>query len=148
MTHIDPTEVVAEREISVPAEQAYNAWADAALLSQWFTTNAKQDFRVGGRYSNDDGDAGEFLEVVPNERLKFTWEQPQHKPGSTVTVEFIPDAPDIVDVRLTHSGLRTEEDAASLQEGWEWALDSLKSFLESGEPIRYNEWASRKEMGM
>ncbi|MBC8145765.1 MAG: SRPBCC domain-containing protein, partial [bacterium] len=52
-------EVAVERSISVSAERAYTAWVDPAQISTWFTTNAVQDVRVGGRYSNDDNDSGE-----------------------------------------------------------------------------------------
>src|SRR5688500_11683211 len=107
--------VVAERSISVAADRAYAAWEDPAQIGAWFTTNATQDVRVGGRYSNGDGDSGEFLEVVPNERLRFTWEQPNAAPGTQVTVEFTPDADDIVSVRITHHDL-PESEVAGLQE--------------------------------
>ena len=143
----EPSEVVVERSISATAEQAYEAWADAGKLSRWFGTRAKQDLRVGGRYSNSDGETGEFLEVVPHRRLRFTWEQPQYPPGSQVAVEFLPEAEDVLTVRLVHSGLRRQDDVARVAEGWEWALDSLKSFLEAGEELPYREWLSRKEMG-
>jgi uncharacterized protein YndB with AHSA1/START domain len=139
-------EVIVERSISVPAARAYQAWEDPAQIGAWFTTNAEQEVRVGGRYSNGDGDSGEYLEVVPDERLRFTWEQPNSAPGSRVTVEFLPEAADIVTVRITHHEL-PESDVAGLQDGWDWALDSLNSDLETGAPIRYADWQSRKEMG-
>lgn len=139
-------EVIVERSISVPVERAYAAWEDPAQVATWFTTRAEQDVRLGGRYSNADGDSGEYLEVVPRERLRFTWEQPKAAPGSNVTVEFLPEAEDIVTVRITHNGL-TADDVAGLQDGWDWALDSLKSFLETGTAIPYEDWQSRKEMG-
>jgi enamine deaminase RidA (YjgF/YER057c/UK114 family)/uncharacterized protein YndB with AHSA1/START domain len=139
-------EVVVERSISVSAERAYRAWEDPAQISTWFTTSATQDVRVGGRYANGFGDSGEYLEVVPNERLRFTWEQPKASPGSIVSVEFEPEAEDIVTVRLTHGDLAPEY-VSALQNGWEWVLDSLKSYLETGAPIDREDWMSRKEMG-
>ena len=139
-------EVVVERSISVPAERAYAAWEDPESIGTWFTTNAVQDVRVGGRYSNGDGDSGEFTEVVPGRRLSFTWEQPKASPGSSVTVEFEPEADDITTVRLVHRDVAPEF-VADLQTGWEWALDSMKSYLETGEPIGHSDWLSRKEMG-
>jgi uncharacterized protein YndB with AHSA1/START domain len=139
-------EVIVERSISVPVERAYHAWADPAQVAAWFTTHAEQDVRVGGRYSNADGDSGEYLEVQPGERLRFTWEQPKAAPGSNVTVEFVPEAEDIVTVRITHNDL-TADDVAGLQDGWDWALDSLKSYLETGAPVTFEDWQSRKEMG-
>lgn len=139
-------EVIVERSISVPAERAWKAWEDASQVATWFTTKAEQDVRVGGRYSNDDGDSGEYLEVVPGERLRFTWEQPKAAPGTNVTVDFLPEAEDIVTVRIRHDGL-PESEVSGLQDGWDWALDSLKSYLETGSPIGFEDWQSRKEMG-
>ncbi|MEO5928319.1 MAG: SRPBCC family protein [Candidatus Kapaibacterium sp.] len=136
------THVLSQLMIRSSASSAYAACANPELLSQWFTTGAQQDVHVGGRYSNNDGDSGEFLEVVPNQRLKFTWEQPRQAPGSRVTIEFIPQGVNEVHVRLTHSNIETEEDLAGLEDGWRWALDSLKSFLERGIGIRYAEWTS------
>jgi hypothetical protein len=43
-------------------------------------------------------------------------------------------------ILLTHSQLKTKEDADNLKTGWAWALTSLKTFLETGKPIRYDEW--------
>lgn len=139
-------EVIVERSISVPLDRAYRAWEDPAQIGTWFTTNAEQDVRVGGRYSNGDGDSGEFLEVVPGERLRFTWEQPKAAPGSQVSVSFMPEAEDIVIVRLVHHDVPSEY-VADLQDGWEWALDSLKSYLETGSRISHDDWMSRKSMG-
>jgi uncharacterized protein YndB with AHSA1/START domain len=139
-------EVVVERSISAPVARVYDAWEDASQIGTWFTTNAVQDVRVGGRYSNGDGDSGEFTEVEPGRRLRFTWEQPKASPGSSVSVEFTPDAEDITTVRLVHHDVAPEF-VSDLQTGWEWALDSLKSYLETGTPIGHNDWLSRKEMG-
>ena len=148
MSEPQQSELVVEREMTSSIEAAYEAWSSAEKLSAWFTTGAKQDLRVGGRYSNADGDCGTFLEVEPNQRIRFTWEQPCHSPGSEVTLEFRSIDSDVVNVRLTHAGLGRAEDQSDLALGWEWALDSMKSFLETGSGIRYRDWEAMKEMGV
>lgn len=135
--------LVMEQRVDSPAERAYAAWADAAMISSWFTEHQEQELRVGGRYKNSDGDSGEFLEIVPEQRLAFTWEQAQHAPGSWVAIDVMPADSGAV-VRLTHNNLAQRSDAENLNEGWSWALDSMKSFLEEGRPIRYNEWESAR----
>lgn len=62
------------RRIAASVERAYNAWAEAEEMSRWFTSEAQQDVRPGGRYSNADGDRGEYTAVEPNRLLAFTWE--------------------------------------------------------------------------
>jgi uncharacterized protein YndB with AHSA1/START domain len=148
MSQENRSEVVVERSITASVEQAYRAWTDPEEQSRWMFTRAEQDVRVGGHYSSSTGERGEYLEVEPNRRLRFTWEGPSQPPGSQVTVQFLPEASDVVIVRLVHSDIERAEDVAPLQDGWEWALDSFKSFLEAGQPLGYDDWYSRKEMGL
>jgi uncharacterized protein YndB with AHSA1/START domain len=148
MSALQQSDLVVEREVTSSIEAAWQAWTSAEQLDRWFTTGVKQDLRVGGRYSNADGDCGSFLEIEPNRRLRFTWEQPCHSPGGEVTVELEALDSDVVNVRLTHSGLGRPEDLSDLTLGWEWALDSVKSFLETGNGIRYRDWEAMKEMGV
>jgi uncharacterized protein YndB with AHSA1/START domain len=136
--------IAVEQRVDTPVERAYAAWADGSMISSWFTEHQEQDLRVGGRYSNSDGDSGEFLEVEPERRIAFTWEQSQHTPGSWVAVDFIPDGDASTRVRLTHNNLHTRDEAMNLDEGWSWAVDSMKNYLEQGTAIRYNEWLARR----
>lgn len=35
--------------------------------------------------------------------------------------------------------------AAAMKDGWSWAMDSLRAWLETGAPIRHEDWlAARK----
>jgi uncharacterized protein YndB with AHSA1/START domain len=76
------------RRFNAPPEKVYAAWADPEKLAQWFgpasvepgSVKADIDLRAGGRYRisfNANGDynevGGVYREVVPNERLVFTW---------------------------------------------------------------------------
>jgi uncharacterized protein YndB with AHSA1/START domain len=144
----EQNEVIVERTITASSDAAYEAWSSAEKQSAWFTTVVRHDLKVGGRYSNADGDCGVFREIVPNRRLRFSWEQPCHSPGSEVTIEFEPVDTDVVNVRLTHTNITRSEDASDLVLGWEWALDSLKSYLETGSGIAYRDWEAMKEMGV
>jgi uncharacterized protein YndB with AHSA1/START domain len=132
------------RTVAVPVEKAWDAWAEAAQLERWFTTGAKQDFREGGRYENADRDAGEFRRIVPHKRIRFTWEQPKHQPGSVVEVRFEAKNPEKTGIVLSHEKLSSKEEVEDLREGWTWAMDSLKSYLETGEPIRWEDWKARQ----
>lgn len=137
-------EITIEREIKAPPAKIYNSLTDPQILSSWFTTNARGDLRVGGRYSNDDKDRGSYLDLRPFEKVRFTWDNPEHCPGTEVDIDIVSLSYDITMVRLAHSKLETEEGADEMKEGWSWALDSLKSFLEKRKPITFEQWKKRK----
>jgi uncharacterized protein YndB with AHSA1/START domain len=130
-----------QRTIRVPAETAYAALIEPDQLSRWFTQDAQGDLRIGGRYENSDGDRGEFLRLDPPERIKYTWENPDHAPGTVVDIwiESKEEAKSMI--RLEHSRLRSREAYEDLKKGWRWALDSLRSYLETGKAISYEEWS-------
>jgi uncharacterized protein YndB with AHSA1/START domain len=127
------------RTISVPVERVWQAWADASEVSKWFTTSAKQDFREGGAYDNGDGDKGVYKKIVPLERLQFTWENEKHCPGSLVIVEFMAKGAKTT-VAITHEKLPDKAGSEEMKKGWTWALTSLKSYLETGRAVKYEDW--------
>lgn len=129
-----------EKEIRAPQNVCYDAFTLPENLSKWFTTNAKADLRVGGRYSNDDNDEGEFLEVKPNELLRFTWDNKAHCPGTEVKVEFKALDKNKTNITLNHSGLVDEIHLSDMKSGWSWALESVKQYLETGKILTYDEW--------
>lgn len=132
------------RTIDCGIRKAFAAWRDPAHLSAWFTKKAEQDFRAGGRYSNADGDRGTFLAVEPPRRIRFTWENPNHHTGSVVEVRFARKEDGRTVVRLTHARLGTKAEAEDLRGAWSWAMDSLKSYLETGRPIAHEEWLANR----
>jgi uncharacterized protein YndB with AHSA1/START domain len=96
------------RRFNAPPEKVYAAWADPEKLVQWFgpasveagSVKADIDLRVGGRYRisfNANGNynevGGVYREVVPNERLVFTWawhSTPERE--SLVSISIKPEA--------------------------------------------------------
>ena len=77
-----------KRRFNATPEKVYAAWADPQKLVQWFgpgtveegSVKADIDLRVGGRYrisfsakGNYNEVGGVYREVVPNERLVFSW---------------------------------------------------------------------------
>ena len=97
------------------------------------------DPRPGGVYRVDmngrDVARGEYLEVVPNRRVVFTWgwEGSSLPPGSsTVEVTLIPDGDGTI-VRLSHMGL-TDEQRVEHAKGWEHFMARLTIAVEGGTP--------------
>jgi len=48
-------------------------------------------------------------------------------------------------VRIEHNRLANREDLAGQREGWAWAIESLKAFLETGRGVRYAAWEAGKQ---
>jgi uncharacterized protein YndB with AHSA1/START domain len=126
--------------VATGAEEAFDAFSDPAHVSRWFTTRHEAQVVPGGRYRNADGDQGRFLEVSRPSLLSFTWENAAHCPGTRVNVRFAAAAPGKTRVHLSHAGLRTGKDVEDMKGGWSWALDSFKSYVETGEPITHEAW--------
>jgi len=99
---------------------------------------AEADVRVGGRYHimmktvNDEHNVGGvYREVVPNEKLVFTWawrSTPERQ--SLVTVELAP-ADEGTALTLTHEQFFDEPARDRHQAGWGTILDRLSETLPS-----------------
>ncbi|MBI2921753.1 MAG: SRPBCC domain-containing protein [Planctomycetes bacterium] len=129
-----------ERTFETPVDIVWAALTRPEILGVWFTTRAEVDLRVGGRYSNADGDCGEFLEVVEGRKLVMTWENPESCPGTRVEIQLDEPVAGSTHVRISQTGLAREADRAAQLEGWHWAIDSLESFLKTGAGMPYEPW--------
>jgi uncharacterized protein YndB with AHSA1/START domain len=132
------------KSMEASAKQAFEAFTEPRHLSKWFTTDARADFRVGGRYSNGDNDMGEFLEIDPPRSVKFTWENEKHCPGTVVNVSFSAEEDGEIKVLLEHSRLSSQDDMRDMETGWSWALESLRSYLETGRAIPFEVWQKNR----
>jgi len=135
-------ELLLEQKIGVAPERVFLAFTDADLLSAWFTTDAQVDLRVGGGYRDADGDRGKYLAVAPPELLCFTWDNPSYCPQSEVQVRFTADKAG-THVELKHYKLDSAAAVEQMRTGWEWALDNVKLFLETGATVSYEAWQKR-----
>jgi uncharacterized protein YndB with AHSA1/START domain len=128
------------REVRVKAEPStiYALLVEPGKQS-WLGTDVEFDARPGGVYKvrvgGDHPALGEFVEVVPDEKIVFTfgWAEPGHPipSGSTkVAITLIPEGDETL-VRLVHSGL--PDDAISDHgEGWQHFLDRLATVALGG----------------
>ena len=131
-------EITTRRTINASPETAFNAFADGAIWSRWFSAKSEVDLRVGGRFSNEDGDTGKYIEIVPERLLRFSWDGSFQ--GSCIELQFSPRAADACEVSLRHYQLATQADADKMRSCWRWTLDNLASFLETGKPMSMSEW--------
>lgn len=133
------------RRLKAPASLVYAAWTEPEKMMRWYcpadseVLYAESSAKVGGKYRvimrTPDGvkhvTSGEFLEVVPNEKLVFTWGW-DSEPGirSQVTVSLV-EAEGETDLTLLHEQLPTVPSRDGHLEGWTGALANLAVALES-----------------
>ncbi len=145
------TAVHVTREFSAPREEVFRAWTEPELFRQWFrpgqgsTPSAELDVRPGGKYRvtierppefpGTQYLVGTYLEVVPPERLVYTWGWEQtpffeelEELDSRVTVQFR-DLGDSTEVSIVHERLDTEELRAFHRWGWDGVLARLADVL-------------------
>lgn len=145
------------RVIKGSRRRIFEAWIKPELLQQWFgpaalnVAKVEADVRVGGSYRiemegvsencvNPDGEAvgprrpvamGKYVEIVPDEKLSFTWRGDWGDMGDTlVEIEFS-DVPGGTEVVLTHTKFANEEMKKGHNKGWEESFDKLVRFVEA-----------------
>lgn len=134
------------RRFRASPQKVYAAWTSAENLIQWFAAaqakpgsiKADLDVRVGGRYgiSFTDENSGEYhevgglyREVVPNERLKFSWawhSTPERE--SQVAIELKGDASGTLMV-FRHEQFADQAARDNHERGWNKFLDVLEQYL-------------------
>ena len=132
------------RVVPVAPPKAFDALTRPADLSRWFTRGARANLEPGGSYSNRDGDRGRFLAVARPRRVRMTWENENHAPGTVVEFAIAGTGSGKSRVEVTHSRLSSKRDVEKMKEAWSWALDSLRSYLETGKPIPVETWEAER----
>jgi uncharacterized protein YndB with AHSA1/START domain len=132
-----------KRRLNASPEKVFAAWTEPAHLTKWFgpdagaVTRADLDVRTGGRYvvifHTEDGEehyvSGVYKEVVPNEKLAFTWawrSTPERE--SFVTVHIKPDGAGSI-LTLVHEQFFDEAARDRHAFGWTGSLNKLEKVL-------------------
>lgn len=133
-------ELVREIMIDATPETIWPFLVDTERHLEWIGTEAELDPRPGGVYRvlvhGQNPGVGEFVEVVPLERVVFTfgWDVPDHPiPAGSTTVEIsLHPEGDKTRVRLAHRGL--PDDAVSDHTGgWDHFLGRLAIVATGGD---------------
>jgi uncharacterized protein YndB with AHSA1/START domain len=129
-----------KRRLNAAPEKVYAAWTDPEKIVKWFgpdsgpVTKAEIDLRVGGRFDigfhTEDGEyhqvGGVYREVVPNEKLAFTWAWHTRKEReSFVTITIKPDGDGSI-LTLLHEKFFDEAARDGHSRGWTGSLDKLE----------------------
>jgi uncharacterized protein YndB with AHSA1/START domain len=136
------TDVVLTRLIAASPATVFSFFTEVERWTSWQGVDGELDARPGGvfriRMPGAQVASGRFVEVVPEQRLVFTWgwegEAPPVPPGSsTVTIELEPNGTGTL-LRLTHSPLFPPRVAEHHRQGWERYLERLRVRAEGGDP--------------
>ncbi len=142
--------VVVEGHFNASPERVFRAWTDGKEMKAWFGPGgnglytARVDARVGGRWRLDYGDnngqrdvlEGQYLEVVTDSRLVFSWiHERRFDDGhvektapSQVTVTFAATS-DGTFVRLVHERIVKKAGRLGVGEGWNGTFARLEEYL-------------------
>ena len=145
-----PNTVQFHRVLRAKPERVYRAFLDADAMAKWLPPNGftgkvhHLEPRVGGTYKmsfknftsgNSHSFGGEYLELVPHERLRWTdrFDDPNLPGQMTVTVS-LKQVPVGTDVTIVQEGLPDiiPPDACTL--GWQESLALLAKLVEAEIP--------------
>ncbi len=134
--------------IRATPEQVWQAITDPAWMPRYFHGTApEQPFGRGQPYRTTivaDGRPaveGVIEEMDPPRRFVQTWRvlydpAMAEEPPSRVTWEIDPVGENLTRVRLVHGDLAGSPLTwANVKDGWVWVLDSMKSLIETGQPL-------------
>ena len=142
-----PTNSVSlHRVLRAPPERVYRAFLDAAALAKWlpphgFTNTVHHlDAKVGGTYrmsftnftsGHSHSFGGEYLELVPNERIRYTgkFEDP-NLPGAMRTTVTLRAVSCGTDMSITQEGIPEMIPAEMCYLGWQESLALLARLVE------------------
>lgn len=136
-----------QRVLKAPPERVYRAFLDADAIAKWlpphgFTGKVHQmDARVGGAYRMSftnftSGDShsfgGEYLELVPNERLRYTavFDDP-NLPGQMQTTVTLRAVFCGVELHVVQEGIPVPIPVEACYLGWQESLVLLGQLVEA-----------------
>ena len=136
--------------IASTPEKVWKALIEGDLTRKYWGHENVSDWKKGSRWQHVSADdrrevkvVGEVLETVPNKRLVLSWAEPaeatDRKRHTRVAMEIEPVGK-MVRLTVTHDEFAPgSEMRRKIAEGWPRVLSSLKSMLETGQPL--DTWA-------
>jgi len=135
--------------IKTTPEQLWHALTDKAFTeSYWFGCSLSSDWKVGSPMRMMRGEQlmndCVVLESDPPRRLSYSWltvfdDEMKREAPSRVTFVIEPSQNGAVKLTVTHEGFAEgSKTLPSISNGWPLVLSSLKSMLETGEPLQFS----------
>lgn len=147
--------VVIERIFDAPVDLIWQMWTQPEHFKNWYGPQgftlpvAEMDMRVGGKHlfcmESPDGSmkmwsTGEYLEIVPNQRLVYTESMADEKgnvltpsadnphPGTTEVTVLLEDLGGRTKMIMTHAGVPADSGGSA---GWEQAFTKMVDHVEA-----------------
>ena len=130
--------LVVKRIVTAPRNEVYRAFVEPETMKQWMGPGTVQcldvthELRVGGRLrvhmQSEEGDhiaVGEYLEIVPDERLVFTWSWETGVVKDTRVTVSLRDLGERTEIELLHEMLPEQDAVNKHTEGWTACLAQL-----------------------
>src|SRR4051812_36930011 len=141
-----PGTVNLHRVFTAKSERVYKAFIDPDAMAKWLPPNGftgrvhEMDARVGGTFKmsftnfttgNSHAFGGEFLELKPNERLRYTdkFDDP-NMPGEMTTTVDIKQVSVGVEINIVQEGIPDMIPVEMCYLGWQESLSLLKLLVE------------------
>lgn len=131
-----------QKKIQKPKAEVFKAISEGRLFLNCGADSVSMeiDFKVGGHYklkflSFNVFNTGEYLEIVPNEKIVFTWCQDYDSnptPDTVVTITLEEEAGSTI-LNLNHSGFKDLESLENHTGGWNGGLTDLTLELCNGQ---------------
>jgi uncharacterized protein YndB with AHSA1/START domain len=145
-----PNTIRLHRVLRAAPERVYRAFIDPDAMAKWLPPNGftgkvhHLDARVGGSYKmsftnfttgTSHGFGGEFLELVPNERLRYTdkFDDP-NLPGTIQTTVVLKKVLVGTELHVTQEGVPDVIPAEACYLGWQESLVLLGKLVEAEIP--------------
>lgn len=144
------TDILITREFAAPRDAVWRAWTEPELVRRWWAgqrgtvTSIEADLRVGGRWRNvmvahggfEVAFHGEYLEIVPGERLVSTetWEgMPDAYSVNTLTLAERDGRTTLtIHVHHTEAAHRDAHLGSGMEDGLQEGLDLLEALAAAG----------------
>lgn len=138
------------RVLAAPVEKVFKAFSEADAMASWLPPYGfvckvhSMDFKIGGSYKmtftnfttgNGHSFGGEYLEIIPNELLKYTdkFDDP-NLPGQMITTIELKKVLCGTELFATQEGIPDAIPVEMCYLGWQESLDKLKRLVEPNIP--------------
>jgi uncharacterized protein YndB with AHSA1/START domain len=134
------------RLIQAPTQRVYRAFLDADAMSKWLPPNGftgkvhQMDAKVGGNWrmsftnfntGNGHSFGGTYLELVPNERLRYTSKfDDANLPGEMQTTVTLRQTPFGTEMNVVQEGIPAMIPVEACYLGWQESLVLLAKLVE------------------
>ena len=134
--------------VNKPKDIVFKALTQADELIRWFPSRAESDPKPGGAFklfwdfheaSQNGSQEGRYIEVVPGEKVSYTWMVTEGAVPTLVTI-LLKETDGGTTLELDHSTTHAGADGKKLHDGhanqWGFFLMNLKGYLEAGMDLR------------